>query len=292
MRKIRTFATVFIQSMVSPAYYRDLLQAKMSFSIKYAIMLALCLTVVGMVKVVLPIALFPVQTSLQTLVQQFPSKLVVKVNQGRVSINQAYPFVIPMPTVWKTAQTPANLVIFDSDEHLASTSAEELKQSLFAIGQTALYAPPDPTTNQENIMPLPEKLQLPTISMGQLNIWRQQFVQEPWVKYRLYIPLLMVTFLVVMWPIVFLFRWLTALFYAVDAYVVAKIFNKRILHGQKVSFGKIFQISFHTITLPTVLALFSTLLLPDFLFQGFVYFVIYLVFTLFVLHRVTAQALS
>ncbi len=291
MNKLKTFFQAFISSITSPAYYAKVLQAKFSFSFKYAVVLAGLLSCVGIAKIIVPLSLFPVTKSLDQLISNYPADLVVNIDQGKVLINQPYPYLIKMPIEWKTAQAPTNLIVFDSDQSLANGRSYADYNSLLVITQTSIYLPPDQTSNQtsgqDNVISIPTKTQKIELSQGEIFNWEKKFKSMPIVKYRLYLPLFAVILLIITWPILIIVRYLTALFYAIDTFVIMQIFKRKLLHGQEFAFRKVFQISLHSLTLPSVLAVITSFFVPDFFLQGFVYFGIYLAYTLYILNRLT-----
>jgi hypothetical protein len=121
--KIRAFFYVFSRSIVSPTYYKDILETKPRFTSKYFITLAVTVSVATAILMTIQItpmiskAIDNVATSAK---DTYPQDFEVTVKDQEWTINKAEPYMIPMPEnlyneISKDTQVkiPRNLITFD-----------------------------------------------------------------------------------------------------------------------------------------------------------------------------------
>lgn len=99
MRKLKLFGRVLWRSCTDPAYYKDLVRARASFSLKYLFVFAFLFSLVATVRYALVFASFvPNVPNYVALVKEkgagwYPKDLVVTVKDGEVSTNAKEPYV-------------------------------------------------------------------------------------------------------------------------------------------------------------------------------------------------------
>jgi len=99
---MRTFFRTFIQSLSRPAYYKDILQARLRFSVKYYVVLSSLLIIISVVAGVFNYSVSikdDLTVSAKEVVQDFPPDLVLTIAPGGVSANKAFPLIARMPSV-------------------------------------------------------------------------------------------------------------------------------------------------------------------------------------------------
>ncbi len=119
MQKIKTFFNTFYKSLVSPKYYRDVLQAKSSFSLKYFLILILLSSIIntGLQSAKnLPQAKNAINAFNKQILTSYPSDLIITAKDGRLSSNKAGPIIIPisseMPSDSRSRELK-NVLVFD-----------------------------------------------------------------------------------------------------------------------------------------------------------------------------------
>ena len=128
MGKLKTFFHVLIKSHTSPAYYKELLPVKFSFSLKYFYLYFLLYALIGTIYVGFMVAP-PVSKFLSALpakVQSlYPDELIVTIKNGEVSTNVEEPFSIPLSrfeelftpdsVLGTNTVSPENLIVIDTE---------------------------------------------------------------------------------------------------------------------------------------------------------------------------------
>lgn len=134
MNLIQTFTRTFWLSFTQPSYYRDILRAKPSFSLKfffaYHLLFALVGTLVLFFSLLQPLNSIVLQLP-QTLLQAYPQELEITVSQGVLSTNVSEPYSIPLSRfdhlfsqlddriLGATTQIPENFLVIDTQADIA-----------------------------------------------------------------------------------------------------------------------------------------------------------------------------
>ena len=102
MKSISTFLRSLIKTFTSPVYYKDILAAPFSFSLKfflfYFFLYSIVVTTVVSMRVLLPLNTY-VQAVVPEAAKIFPSNLEIKIKDGQASTNVTEPYYIPMESV-------------------------------------------------------------------------------------------------------------------------------------------------------------------------------------------------
>jgi|GEM_PF-5504754 type IV secretory pathway TrbD component len=114
---MQTFLRTLTLSLSRPAYYKAVLQAPLSFSVKYYLVLAALLivlnTVIGVINYA-PAVKRDLALTAQESVQDFPPDLVVTISPAGITATKAFPLIAQMPSaLTRTAAQPKNLVVID-----------------------------------------------------------------------------------------------------------------------------------------------------------------------------------
>lgn len=120
MKKLKAFSYVFVKSLSSISYYRDVIKTNLSFSVKYIVVLTavtalittISASVVGIPKITKDFGGF-----VQSAKSFFPDDLVFSIEKGEWSVNRPEPFIVTMPKtegaeVEEGEETPANIIVF------------------------------------------------------------------------------------------------------------------------------------------------------------------------------------
>ncbi len=117
---MKVFFRSFILSLTRPSYYKAVLHARPSFSVKYyavlSLLLIIIITIAGIVTYAPTTKADFAQIS-QELVQDFPPDLVLDIKPQGISANRVFPLIAQLPSPFSKngtgADLPKNLVILD-----------------------------------------------------------------------------------------------------------------------------------------------------------------------------------
>ncbi len=105
MNKLKTFYNSFIKSISSPAYYRDIVKAPISFSLKYVFLLSYVFMFIFIATAAIYMAtLLPklpefVSTAKTRLDEFYPVDLIITIKDGIVTTNKEEPVFLNIPEV-------------------------------------------------------------------------------------------------------------------------------------------------------------------------------------------------
>lgn len=282
MNKLTTFFQTIFKSSTNPAYYNDVLRAPKSFSWKYFLAFNLLAALVTGITLLIPVALVDLVANLSRAVTIFPSDLVVTGDSQGLSINQELPYSVALPREWDEDQTSdgemTNLVTFTSDDAIEGIEDVKAADALFVLTSSTMYISGD--DQEVRVYPMPEFDEPFTLDRAMVESYMNQVVNHPLIKYKLYIPLLLLISLVVIYPLMLLVRGITLVIYASIVWVITSLFLKT----KGLTWSQVFQISMHSIT-PVVIIAYLLGILSLFFFQGLPYFLVYLIWTLVVISQ-------
>jgi len=121
--KLKAFYYSFYKSVSSLSYYKNVVLAPLSFSVKYFLMLTILVSV-GISTVATISALPKIQKGLNSFINTaanyYPDDLIITSKGGQININKPEPFIVPFPkgSLELTSQTKKeleNLIVFDSN---------------------------------------------------------------------------------------------------------------------------------------------------------------------------------
>lgn len=122
LNKIKAFFYIFIQSLTSPRYYREVFANNLSLSIKYYVVLvglSSILIAVHTTIFVVPDLKERLNRGVEQISSFYPADLEISMVGGEWNINKEMPFVVQMPQAWLDSDEnrdkgiPVNLVVFD-----------------------------------------------------------------------------------------------------------------------------------------------------------------------------------
>lgn len=116
MKKIRAAFYVFLKSLVSPNYYKEIIKTDFSFSLKYYVVLALIFTFFTSIYTFIP--LIPkidqgIEDAITYTLEIYDDDLIITIEEGKLSINKEEPYVVSMPV--NSTNAFENLLVYDSD---------------------------------------------------------------------------------------------------------------------------------------------------------------------------------
>ncbi len=111
-----SFVQTLVASIYNPTFYHSLPARPVGSSIKYFVLLALLVSVLGALLLMPGIFDLLSQANVQKLVNIYPNDLQVTLSRGQVSINQPEPYFIKNPYAGLDNTMPANLIVIDTKD--------------------------------------------------------------------------------------------------------------------------------------------------------------------------------
>lgn len=144
MRKLQLFGRVLWRSCTDSAYYKDILKARASFSLKYLFVFAFLFSVVASVRYAYSFAAFlPKLPQYVAMAREkgagfYPKDLVVTVKDGEVSTNVKEPYVIDLPFALPVDgdNNPEHLLVIDTK---ATAERFTAYKSVVVVGKNTVY---------------------------------------------------------------------------------------------------------------------------------------------------------
>lgn len=249
MKYFKTFLHVLKNSFSSATYYKEVIKAPFSFSLKYFLffffLLSVVTTIFLSVAIIVPLneflAKFP-----RLLVNVYPAELELKIKDGAVSTNVAEPYFIPLKQVEQqfkeefqvkgaTSDEIKNLVVIDT-----SASVEDISRYQTAVLVTKRYLSYRKDDGKIETVPLSN---INNVTINQEAVKNVVTYVSPFLAY---IPFVVVVFLLFGTLFWFIFSQLIYLLVAALAiYLVAKWMKYQL------SYRKAYQMDLHLATILT-----------------------------------------
>lgn len=264
MYRIVTFFTVFRKSFTSPPYYRDILNAPFSYSLKFFYFYFLLYAIIGTA------FLIPGITPLKNSVQFFPSKLEavyppdleIKIAGGEVTTNVQEPYYLPLKNfakifsendAWGVSNSEfENLLVIDT-----AASAEDFPQynTIVLLTKRSLVVM-DNGSGSYKVTPL---LQVPDIIINRLYIQNFMFSLNPYISKiaSWLVPFLSLNIFFGLWLVSSAEKVFYLLFFTLIVLFIGKIINYPVVYK------KAYQMGLHLVIIPTTISgIFSLLNMP------------------------------
>ncbi len=304
MQKLTTFFRTFLKSISQPKYYADVVRAKLSFAVKYFgffhFLESIVLAIVAMV------ALSAVNFSAmadQTLTT-LPPDLVVRLENGKLAINKPLPYVISLPQDMRYTDyggTPDtftekdithvnNLVVFDTNEHVKK--APDFLTYFLAhntavlVTEDSIYTYGKSDDGQLHVYPLSDMKNF-TLSSQQVLEAKNHFFSSPFMTQKWYVYIAGVFMILFIFPVLFIFRFLTASIYAGIMHFLASFFKGTFFNNKRFSYGEVLRVSLLTFVPLLILqaiiqhigfSSFGMAMVVD-MVRGWGFFLLYILFT-------------
>lgn len=262
MKKIKAFFYILTKSATSPAYYRDVVTTSLGFSIKYFLMLALVISLIsGIISLV--ITLPKINQTFGNITEDvknlYPRDLVVKVQDGQMSINQPEPYFIKFPgseefnsDLVKTDETekaemPENLLVFDAAGTLDSL---DTYKTLILINKTNILTK---NPNSEKIEAYPLK-DLPNGEFSKDTFAKLMDKLQVFVRLIPYLYFAIISVFLFLYN--FVYRFLYALIVGVMLWILGAMLNTQL------TYTKNLKIALHALTLPMIIETIKDFVAP------------------------------
>ncbi len=284
MNKLRTFFQTLLRSSTDPNYGQDIVKAPSTFSWKYFLLLNLIATLVIGAKILVPVSLFDAGSLIKDAAQAYPAELEVTGDQTGLHINQPLPYAVPFPENFKGtdevgrgrrgSNIPLYLVTFARDEDIEGIEGVREYDSFAVLTQTTVYFRGDEDRNEMKVYEMPEFEQPFVINRSVVNNLMTTIAENPFIKQRLYVPLIGVASLLFIYPATLFVHLLTLAIYSLVMLVIVSLFMKT----KTLGYSKLFQLGLHTIT-PVMIVAFVLDALGYSFFHGWLYFLAFAVWT-------------
>lgn len=264
MRKLRVFFTSFKRSLTDISYYRDVVGAKFTFSLKYLYFLMFLLALIKGISIVPGmIAVIAKMPEIKTTVVKvtdklYPDELVVTIEDGKLSTNVEEPYYIKFP---QEIDTNIDGESFDSSEFaglvVIDTAGDvgdyESYDSLILVTENAIVYPDDDTSDVGGYRVLPLR------NIQSDMVIDRVFYDELVGKIMPYFDYAPAVFTGIILLSVLVLPFLLASFYTSGRLLYLLIPSLLLLLFAKLTkrelrYADVYQVSMHTLTAPVILA--------------------------------------
>ncbi len=264
LRKPKTFARTYWKSLTNPSYYKDIKEAKLSFSIKYLFFLFLIVSFIVGLGISLRILGFISQSpkfvgdTKNFVIETYPDELKLTLKENKITTNVKEPYFIDLKEDKKTSIQPFDHLITINTKG----KAEDIKEydSLFLITADNLIVSEGSPSASYRVVPLNEALsKIPNgISMDKTLFTS---VLESFTPYLIkFLPRIIVAIsllVLILYPFLrgtfgFIFQVIFLLPISLLLFILVKILKKNL------SFAKTYQMSLHGATIPVTLSFIFT----------------------------------
>ncbi len=290
MRKLRVFWRTFVRSLTDFSYYKEILHARFSFSLKYLFLLLYFISLIGATTAAYKLAIhtpkIPAFVSQVKKVAKdlYPSELVLTVKDNELSTNVKEPYFIPMPQDLRNIKDLKdadisnfkNLVAIDTSANIE----DYLKYNAFVLVTKKSVVVPD-SNNGYKIYFLDQYEGLKKESVFSRADYDSMYaVVLPYLDFiqplAIVILLLLITIVPLVWTVFILLWKLMTLF--VTAFI---LWILSIIMGKALDYKDAYRLSMHGITINIVLG--SVLGIIGSYLNTFLSLIIFLTFMYFVL---------
>ncbi len=249
-QKLATYQYVFWKSISSFVYYRDVVKARFRFSFAFFALFSFLLGI--LMSIAISIAIVPDIFTFTSNFQKnargiYPSNLVIKVKDGKVSTNVSEPFSIPFPLKDVSNKDGlgelANIkYLLTIDTHVNPETGQNQNALIFVTEKTIIFKDRGSAVRM-----------VPVSDFGDVTIDREHFnsLVDSLRGFIRWVPLLVILVIVIVLLLLLpLLRLFTIVLLSLPLALSAR------LMGLKLSFAKVVQIGLHALTLPTLLQMF------------------------------------
>jgi len=262
VKKLLIFKYTFWKSLTKPDYYKDILTARFSFSLKYLYFLlfvsSLLFGIKGAVGVARSIPKIPgfIENTKTVFSQIYPEELVLTVKDKKISTNVVEPYFIAIPRETKIPEGEAKyLLAIDTSADVADF---EKYQSLFLLSKE--FVAMKDYNSSYKVQPLAEILK--DVPDG-MTVKKSDFDAlaaglNPYYRYLYPLAWAGIILLLTLWP---LFtaglalggKLVMLLFYSLVLFILAKMLKRSL------TYKNVYQMSMHGLTVSVLLSTFLAL---------------------------------
>lgn len=272
---MQIFFRIFILSLTRPAYYQDILQARLRFSAKYYAVLSLLLILVSTVAGVINYSTSlknDLTVSAKEVVQDFPPDLVLTISPNGVSANKEFPLIAQMPSVLTNAN-PKNLLIIDPKGEISDL---EKYNALALINNSYVIVGNGDSVQTASLKDFPET----RIDNTRIQQFSQTFLFIAQYAYLFTAGFFALSglFNFFVWRLIYLAIFTFGLRLT---YIYKRIYKHKSAVG---TYSKAFQVSLHSVTLPILVGTTLGIVGISIPFPGW-FIIVHTIFTFYILSR-------
>lgn len=230
-------------SIYNPEYYKSILQKDtLGESIKYLAKLSLIVSIVTTIIIVffIPKIQNGIREITNTIIENYPSELIVSFKDGTASINQPEPYKIPIGQVFSNEtlnkeilaqnQLKENVIVIDTKTPFSLEKFKEYSTSIW-LTKTELITLKD-INGQIQINPIS--------TLGNIELSKNWLVEKQTYFFKI-LPIIIPVVVVLIYLILFLFNFIGTLFslilYAFVIWLISKITKHELTYKQSYILG-------------------------------------------------------
>lgn len=243
MNKLKAAFYTFYKSLISPRYYKDLLEVDFGFSIKYFLVLAFVTFMITTPSIFSPLKNDfnnALNTFIESSTEYFPKDLIIEIKEGQISINKPEPYILPIPEDYQREDIPNNLIVIDTD---GTINDLDNYNTFSLINKTNILMK---ESNKVKVFPLRD--------IPDTKITHEKFVNtldtiKPYLKA---LPYVLIGFALIIGGLIYFgSRIIYLLLVAFVFWIFAKLV--KIAGDSELNFKKSYQIAIHSMTLPLII---------------------------------------
>ena len=272
---VKNFFSILINSVIQPKFYRELRKKSFGQGLAYFGGLNLLIGLLVVIRIMIPLTSFDLQRVINQSFMIFPPELVISGDREGIKINQPLPYRIELPADWSrtlkknvsfdgnlsplsktlTTDQPLTLMTFSTDDQVKGIKDfYEAKTLILLTPTTAYYY--DNADGEVKIAPMPVYETSWQVSSAEMQGAKEKLLNWWLIKDRWYLPIVGGGLLLILWPLLTIWKMWGLVFYAFSAWITVKLFWK----NQKIAYGEIYRLSFYGVTLITIIKLIWELL--------------------------------
>lgn len=279
MQKMKTFVRTFIKSVSSPQYYAEVLRARFSFALKYFTVFHFFFALAIAIGATAVISLINFSNIADQALNNLPPDLIVRVQDGKLSINKPLPYFIVIPEQWQGHDNGLNnIVVFDSDKNVQGIADFYRYKTAVLVTEDFVYYMGSGRSDEVRVMPIGNDMKPVSLSSQEIFQAKNRFFEKPFIKNKMYLPVFGVFLVLFLTPLLTIFHLITVAVYSVIMYFVAMFLKTSLFKSRQYTYQQIVQVSLITY-IPVLLLQMILSRLGTRGFGGASFFLIYAVAT-------------
>lgn len=248
-RKLKTFFRTLKRSAIDLEYYKDVIKAPFSFSLKYHLFLLFLVTFFSGIRFavllsgVIPTLPLFIENAKSGARELYPAELVVELKDGEITTNVEEPYVIDLPQAWGGGK---NFIRIDTN---ASIDDFEQYDTLVLVTKKSFVAKDE---DGYKVYPFSD------YKGGNYTLTADEYSRlvDPLLPLLDFLPAIAVVLIIIgifIWPFIGSFLWLlwNLLWFLIPALILLIIVK---LAKRNLRFGQAYQIVIHAFTLPILIS--------------------------------------
>lgn len=280
MRKLKTFFRTLVLSSISPAYYNDVVRAPAWFSWQYFIGFQVFSTLIAATTFGFSLSHINVAKIQQSLLSIYPQGLDLSLKNGKLSINKPLPYYIPYPEGTDEPNgSPSRFIAFQKDQYVPTLDDVRAEDAVAVLTETTAYL--HSKNGELRVVQYPNRGESFSLNDTVINQTINRIFTHEFIAKKYYATVFAAIALLFIFPALCIFSFIGLFFYTIATWIITKLFMAQ----KKLSFGRLFLVSFHSVT-PVVLISTGMRFAGQRDLPGSLAFILYLAWTLIGLRQV------